>query len=116
MSREPSAPPEENFEKDLQNLNLASVVTVESSTATAFHAYTFLQPNFDEAERLDDAIVRRSEESGSWSDHVLYDSGCWNGTLEAVDNTGLLNYVTEVFLPSRQFPSDHAIVSATLMQ
>ena len=77
---------------------------------TTFNARTHLQPQLHKAVGLTDVLDRRHMRLKDWI--LFYDAQLAIKSV-ARDNTGGGSFVTRV-MPSQAFPSDHAIVSATL--
>jgi len=81
---------------------------------TTFNARTYLQPQLNKAVRYDERHSSKLTDCNP-KDFILFSGAAFEVAKSAVkDNTGEVRFVEDMDFPTLTFPSDHAIVSATL--
>ena len=79
---------------------------------TTCQARTFLQPQLQKAARALDAPAPSGTRNPK--DLIIFSRGLLAATSATRDNTGRRTYADDMLFPTLDFPSDHAIVAATL--
>lgn len=103
-----------SFVRDTQNMGLSnnwgSDVDHPNKCYTTYNARTFLQPQLNKALPLEQL---RAKGDVNPKDFLLFpkSTSCQQNKR---DNTGTLEFLEDTVFPSLRFPSDHAIISATL--
>lgn len=104
-----------NFHDAVTSMGLSTCWGAQPDPAhfTTFHARTYLQTQLNKACALED-IEERGD--ANLKDHIVFDSGTWEGGAASRDNTGRGpgQFEDGMVFPTLTFPSDHAILSVEL--
>jgi hypothetical protein len=79
---------------------------------TTFNARTFLQPQLQKGVRMAERDVKGDRNP---KDFILFSQGDFMPENTIKDNTGRKEYVEGMVFPTLSFPSDHGILSTTLL-
>lgn len=85
--------------------------TPDNTHLTTFNCRTFLQPQLNKAIRFGE---RAEKGDVNPKDHILFMRSQFSCSHASKDNTGKREYVEGMVFPTLAFPSDHAIITATL--
>lgn len=101
------------FAEALTSLGYASCWGAAPGAAhcTTYCARTFLQPQLQKACSVEERATKGDRNP---KDFVLFSSAQWELKDVARDNTGEGRFVEDMVLPSLAFPSDHALLAATI--
>ena len=101
------------FVDEFGKLGYASSWGEDHSTVgyTSFCARTFLQPQLQKAVRITE---RKTRGDVNLKDFILFPRGRLFPVAAGKDNTGRTRYLEDTCLPTLAFPSDHALITATL--
>lgn len=78
---------------------------------TTCNARTYVQPQFNKAIKSSEKLTKGDVNP---KDHIIFHRHAFEPVEVFKDNTGARHYEEETCFPTLQFPSDHALVSATL--
>jgi len=86
--------------------------SLDASNYTTYCARTFLQPQLQKACALEERATKGDRNP---KDFVLFSASLWTVETVGRDNTGEGRFEDEMVLPTLAFPSDHALLAATIV-
>lgn len=103
------------FVAHLQKIQLATCwgTQIDPKINTTYNARTFLQPQLNKAVRMCDMESSPLTDKHP-KDHIVFGSNSFSTQIVQRDNTGDGQFIDDTPFPTMSFPSDHALVCATL--
>jgi len=80
---------------------------------TTFNARTYLQAQLQKAAKQSETAIKGDKNP---KDFILFPKGTFKVMRTDKDNTGERRYVEDMVFPTLQFPSDHGVLSTTLVE
>lgn len=80
---------------------------------TTYNARTYLQAQLQKAAKQSETAIKGDKNP---KDFILFPKGTFKVMRTDKDNTGERRYVEDMVFPTLQFPSDHGVLSTTLVE